>query len=96
MEGADPTTPVIRRLDFAPMSWSPDGRQLLGDGGSQGQENIFAYTFSSRQFNRLSDVGTSWTWLNDGRRLLYTFHGKLFVLDSVSKSVSRALVGGSR
>ena len=54
-------------------------------------EAIFVYTFASRRFTRLSDVGTPWTWLNDGRRLLYTDHRKLFVLDSVSK-VSRELL----
>ena len=70
---------------FIATSWSPDGRQLLGDGGLEGQEQVFAYAFASRQFTRLSDAGQSWTWLNDSRRLLYTLHGKLFVLDSVSK-----------
>ncbi len=78
-------------VDFVEKSWSPDGKQLLGDGGSQGQENIFTYTFASRQYQRLSDVGISWTWLNDSRRLLYTLHGTLFVLDSVSKE-SRELL----
>jgi len=78
-------------VDFTPMSWSPDGRQLLGDGGSQGHEQIFAYLFASKQFTRLSEVGTSWTWLRDSRRLLYTFHGKLFVLDSVTKNAREIL-----
>jgi len=78
-------------VTFSPQSWSPDGKQLLGSGGPEGQDAIFAYTFASKRFTRLSDVGTPWTWLNDGRRLLYTAHRKLFVLDSASK-VSRELL----
>jgi Tol biopolymer transport system component len=76
---------------FDTMSWSPDGRQLLGVGGTQEHEEVFTYTFASKRFTRLSDAGKPWAWLNDGRRLLYTHHGKLFVLDSVSKS-SRELL----
>jgi eukaryotic-like serine/threonine-protein kinase len=76
---------------FIPMSWSPDGTRLLGDAGSQEHEQVLAYTFSTKRFTRLSDVGTSWAWLNDSRRLLYTHHGELFLLDSVSKS-SQALL----
>ena len=36
-------------------------------------------------------MGYPWCWLNDSRRLLYTYHRKLFVLDSVSKK-SRELL----
>jgi len=78
-------------LEFSPGPWSPDGKQLLGVAGAADQDGIFTYAFASRQFTRLSDVGTPWCWLNDGRRLLYTYHRKLFVLDSVSKK-SRELL----
>ena len=47
---------------------------------------VFAYAFASKRLTRLSDVGWPWIWLGDGRRLLYSNRGKLFVLDSVSKS----------
>ena len=78
-------------LEFGADYWSPDGKQLLGVAGPENQDGIFTYAFASRQFTRLSDVGTPWCWLNDGRRLLYTYHRKLFVLDSVSKK-SRELL----
>jgi Tol biopolymer transport system component len=70
---------------FTPIAWSPDGSQLVGDGGQTGRFEVFAYAFASKRFTRLSDVGWPWTWLGDGRRLLYSNRGKLFVLDSVSK-----------
>ncbi len=77
---------------FAPSAWSGDGRQLLGGGGSDAQdEQIFVYSLDSKKFTRLSDAGDPWTWLNDGRRLLYTYQRKLFVLDSVSKSARELL-----
>jgi len=78
-------------LVFSPWSWSPDGKQLLGDGGPDGKDGIFAYSFAFRRFTRLSEVGTPITLLNDGRGLIYTYHRKLFVLDSVSKK-SRELL----
>jgi Tol biopolymer transport system component len=78
-------------LDFDPLSWSPDGKQVVGAGGPEDRDGIVAYAFASKRFTRLSDVGSPWSWLNDGRRLLYTYHRKLFVLDSVSKK-SRELL----
>jgi serine/threonine protein kinase len=78
-------------LIFDPFSWSRDGKQLLGNGGPGEQFGVFAYSLASRRVTRLSDVGSAWTWLNDGRRLLFTYRGGLFVLDSVSKK-SRELL----
>jgi Tol biopolymer transport system component len=78
-------------LEFDPYAWSPDGKQLLGATGVHDKDGIFAYALASKRFTRLTDVGTPWTWLNDGRRLLYTERGRLLVLDSVSKG-SRELL----
>jgi hypothetical protein len=78
-------------LEFDPYAWSPDGKQLLGAVGLEDMDGIFAYGFASRRFTRLTDVGSPWTWLNDGRRLLFTNLGKLFVLDSVSKKARELL-----
>jgi serine/threonine protein kinase len=78
-------------LLFNPYSWSPDGKQILGPGGDLDQDGIFTYEFATKRFTRLSNVGRPWSWLSDSRRLLYTLHGKLFVLDSVSKK-SRELL----
>ena len=64
---------------------------MLGAAGNYDKDGIFAYALASKRFTRLTDVGTPWTWLNDGRRLLYTDRGRLLVLDSVSKG-SRELL----
>jgi eukaryotic-like serine/threonine-protein kinase len=77
--------------EFSPYAWSPDGKQLLGDDGPTDSEGILAYSLASRRLTRLSDVGAGWTWLNDGRRVLYSHQRKLFVLDSVSKSARELL-----
>jgi WD40-like Beta Propeller Repeat len=69
---------------FFPSSWSPDGERLAGygDGPSAG---ILVYSLARRTYERLTHAGTAPIWLNDSRRLLYVFQGKLFVLDSASK-----------
>lgn len=68
-------------------SWSPDGKQLLGDAQSAGVSvAIYTYSFASGQFTRVSDTGVPWCWLSDGRRVLASDNGKLLVLDTVSKA----------
>lgn len=69
---------------FFPSSWSPDGERLAGygDGPTAG---VLVYSLARRTYERLTDAGTSATWLNDSRRLLYVSQGKLFLLDSASK-----------
>ncbi len=76
--------------DFTPIAWSPDGSQLVGEGGLTGRFEVFTYAFAAKRFTRLAD-GWPWTWLGDGRRLLYSNRGKLFVLDSVSKGFREIL-----
>ncbi len=76
--------------DFTPLVWSPDGTQVAGEGGLVGRFEVFAYALASKQFTRLAD-GWPWVWLHDSRRLLFTDRGKLFVLDTVSKSTREVL-----
>ena len=87
---------VSERLEdgtfFSPFSWSPDETQLLGEGGPEDPNGmLYLYSFASKRFTRVSDVGSPWGWLNDGRRLLYTHHRSLFVLDTASKSARELL-----
>ena len=71
---------------FNPLSWSPDGTRLLGQGQIAGSSiGVFTYSFASGRFSRISDTGSARGWLNDGRRVLVTERGKLFVLDVDSK-----------
>jgi dipeptidyl aminopeptidase/acylaminoacyl peptidase len=74
---------------FSPASgWSPDRTRLLGDVASGG---VFTYSFASGQFIRLTRLGEAWTWLNDGRRALFTNRGKLFIVDTISKATQELL-----
>ena len=74
---------------FSPSAWSPDAKQLLGEADPGG--GIFTFSFASGRFTRLSEVGASWSWLSDGRRLLFTHRGGLHVLDAVSKTTRELL-----
>ena len=73
---------------FLPMSWSPDGTQLLGDGVPDG---IFVYTLASGQFSRLLARGVSHVWLRDGRRVLVTDQRRLLVHDIAAKTTRELL-----
>ena len=89
MERAEPASPVIRHRRGSRLHAHclvSRRSELLGEGGLTGRFEVFAYAFASKRLTRLSDVGWPWIWLGDGRRLLYSNRGKLFVLDSVSKS----------
>jgi WD40 repeat protein len=72
-------------------AWSPDGTEFLGDAESDvGLFNfsfggVYTYSFTSGRFTRLSNIGQSQAWLKDGRRVLYSHRGRLFVVDIISK-----------
>jgi Tol biopolymer transport system component len=68
--------------------WSPDGKRLLGEGVSPTDSlvGVFTYSLASGQFTRLTRLGEAWTWLNDSHRALFTHHGRLFIVDAVSKA----------
>jgi eukaryotic-like serine/threonine-protein kinase len=73
---------------FLPISWSPDGTQLLGDGVPDG---TFVYTLASGQFSRLLARGVSHVWLRDGRRVLVTDQRRLLVHDIAAKTTRELL-----
>ncbi len=81
--------------DWAPWSWSPDGRKLAGwrggAGGATGAAGILVYSFESRQYEKLTDFGIAPVWLSDSRRLLFRGQGKLHLVDSQSKKVREIL-----
>jgi Tol biopolymer transport system component len=75
---SDPT------ITFEAWSWSPDGKVLAGtkhlaDGSHVG---VGIYNRDSRQYEWLTDFGEWPVWLADGRRLLFTNQGRIFVVDS--------------
>ena len=78
--------------DWAPSSWSPDGRKLAGwRGGVAGAASIFVYSFESQQYEKLTDFGIAPVWLSDSRRLLFKRQSKLYLVDSQSKKVHEVL-----
>jgi Tol biopolymer transport system component len=75
--------------DFVAISWSPDGQWLAGQdrphpGHPRG--GIVIYSLQSQTYQRLTAFGGQRSvWLSDSRRLLFTFQGTLFLVDSQSK-----------
>jgi Tol biopolymer transport system component len=74
---------------FDPYFWSSDGTQLVGSVGAEQDEGkdvgVVLDSPSSGQITTLSATGFPWAASTDGRRLLYTDRGKLFVIDRASK-----------
>lgn len=64
---------------FSPVSWSPNGKFLAGDIGSQAdlpnEEGITVYSFENGTYERFTESGVLPVWLNDNRRLLFTAGG---------------------
>jgi Tol biopolymer transport system component len=81
---------------FEVSSWSPDGERLAGQG--PGGSGIFVYSFVSQEYEILVDIPGIPVWLHDGKRLLVTQGGSLYLVDSESKqhhellSVAPALI----
>lgn len=68
-------------------SWSPDARKIAGSKQVFGpQEGILVYDLESQHYEKLTDFGGQPVWLRDGRRLLFQNQGKLYVMDSHSKT----------
>ncbi len=72
---------------FETWSWSPDGKRLAGhrhlaDGSHMG---VGVYDLESRTYDWLTNFGEWPLWFNDGRRILFADHGKIFIVDSESK-----------
>jgi Tol biopolymer transport system component len=74
---------------FYGSSWSPDGETLAGfflrrTGISSG---IVLYSFESNRYEKLTDFGLYPAWMKDGRRLIFCFKEKLYLVDSASRKV---------
>jgi Tol biopolymer transport system component len=74
---------------FTAWSWSADGRRLAGymhrkDGSSDG---IAVYSLESQTYERLAPVGDWPHYLPDGRRLIFHYQGKAYLVDSQSKKM---------
>jgi serine/threonine protein kinase/Tol biopolymer transport system component len=79
---------------FAPLSWSPDGKRLAGnlqrpDGANL--TGIVLYSLASHVYEKVSDEGEFPLWLHDGRHLVYTHQGSIFVVDVQTKEARKLL-----
>ena len=74
-------------------SWSPDGRRLAGMQARSAADpsGIVVYDLESHQYQKLADFGSQPVWLSDGRRLLFQYQSKLYLIDSQSKKVHQVL-----
>lgn len=69
---------------FVVWDWSPDGKKLAGffEGRNVG---VGYYSFESNRYERLAEVTALPMWLPDSQRFVYTYGGKAFLADIVSK-----------
>ncbi len=72
---------------FQAWSWSRDGTKLAGVHfhTAKGLAGSAIYRFDTRKYERLLDHGGPPQWLKDGRRLLGTRNGRIYLVDSVTK-----------
>jgi serine/threonine-protein kinase len=87
---------------FRPDSWSPDGERLVGD-FRYGDAGVATYTFRTRAYERLTDLGQWPVWLPDSRHVLFVSGGNAFyVVDRITKrtrkvfEVQRDVIGPPR
>jgi eukaryotic-like serine/threonine-protein kinase len=74
---------------FLVNSWSPDGERLAGATGQAGQ-GIAVYTFRTRAYERLAEIGEWPVWMPDSRRILFVAGGNSFhVIDSRTRKVEK-------
>jgi len=73
---------------FEVWSWSPDGRRLAGQKhlADLSHAGIGVHELGSQEIEWVTDFGEWPVFLKDGRRILFSFQGKLFVVDRVSRA----------
>jgi Tol biopolymer transport system component len=77
--------PLNGKDECVPASWSPDGSKMACISAS----GTFAYSFSSRNYERLTEPAAA-AWLGDSRRLLLS-DGRFLMADAQSKRTREVL-----
>jgi Tol biopolymer transport system component len=77
------------KMQFVPVSWSPDGTTIAGALVKNSVDGIALYHIAERTYERLTDHGTWPLWMPDGRSLVYVRSGKknLYVVDAATRKV---------
>lgn len=90
----DPDNPATRMTSTGILGaelydWSPDGKWLAGNRGSEAGvlPGIALYLIGQNTYRMLSDFGQYAKWLNDSRRLIFHDGRKLYLADRVSGAV---------
>ena len=76
------------QIRFWPRDWSPDGKWLIGGwrANNEAATMIKAYSLETNQFEDISNLNSERpVWMNDSRRALFTYNGKLFVVDTQTR-----------
>ena len=85
----------VNPLDyFVAWDWSPDGTKLSGafntmdaSGRSGGASRIGFFSFESKRYEELGTYEGQPMWLPDSRRLVFSSEGRIYIADTVTKSV---------
>lgn len=81
-EDQAPTLIPAYEGQFEAISWSPDGKWLAGHAVEAGQAvGIVIHSLETGPYQRLADIGHLPVWMNDSRRLLFPWLGKLWLVD---------------
>jgi Tol biopolymer transport system component len=83
--------------EYRAHSWSPDGRKLAGwsyrrtgNGTVKDPEHkLCIYSFDTHRFEKLDTFGLAPIWLGDGRKLMFTYKGTVFLMDTTSKKIEK-------
>ena len=74
-------------------SWSPDGRTLAGQKhlADLSHAGIAVHELGTGGLDWITDFGEWPIWLKDSRRLLFSYLGKLFLVDSATRKYHEVL-----
>jgi len=78
---------------FVAWDWSPDGKRLIGN--LSGPPSVVAtYSFEAKQYEKLTEFGTSATWLPDSTRFVFIFDKKIYLGNVKTKRVREIFSSG--
>jgi len=78
---------------FVAWDWSPDGKRVIGN--LSGPPSVVAtYSFETKQYEKLTEFGSSATWLPDSTRFVFVFDDKLYLGDVKTKRIREIFSSG--
>jgi len=78
---------------FVAWDWSPDGKRVIGN--LSGPPSVVAtYSFETKQYEKLTEFGTSAMWLPDSTRFVFLFENKIYLGDVKTKRVHEIFSSG--